>query len=161
MFIRTFAIAAAAATFSLAGLAQVRAGHAGHHPPAAASAADSMPMPGQADAMAHMDEHMKAMQEMHEKMAQAQTPEERSALIAEQMKAMQDGIAMMDKDALLAMGANGMPVKGKGGVRGKPPNMSMRQAMLEKRMDMMQSMMQMMMDHMQQPAQMGAPSDVK
>ena len=152
MFLRSFTIAAATATFALAGLAQAPANHAAHHPQSAVSTADGMPMAGQADAMVHMDEHRKAMQEMHKKMAQAKTPEERSALMAEHMKAMQDEIAMMDKDAMPMMGANGMPMKG------KPPNMAMRQAMLEKRMDMMQSMKQMMMDHMQQHAQLASPA---
>ncbi len=38
---------------------------------------------------------MKAMQQMHDKMLAAKTPEERNALIAEQMKLMQDGMNMM------------------------------------------------------------------
>jgi hypothetical protein len=51
MFLRTFAIAATAAAFCLAGYAQSPAGHAAHHPKAAASAAGGMPMAGQAEAM--------------------------------------------------------------------------------------------------------------
>ena len=102
--------------------------------------------------MAHMDEHMKAMQEMHEKMAQAKTPEERSALMADHMKVMQDGMAMMAKD--------GMPMMGKGAMKGKAGNMAMRQTMMEKRMDMMQSMMQMMMDQMH-TRQMAGPGAAK
>jgi hypothetical protein len=146
--LRLAAIAATVATFSLAGFAAPAPGdHAAHHPQAAASAASGMPMADRAG----MDAQMKAMHEMHEKMAQATTPEERSALMTEHMKAMQDGMAMMDKDA--------MPKMGKGAMKGKPPNMAMRQAMMEKRMDMMQSMMQMMMmDHMQQHAQMAGPA---
>jgi hypothetical protein len=35
------------------------------------------------------------MQEMHEKMMAARTPAERQALMADHMKAMQDGMAMM------------------------------------------------------------------
>ena len=151
MFLRTFAIAVTAATFSLAGLAQAPARHGAHHPQAAASAAGGMSMAGQADAMAHMDEQMKAMHEMHEKMMQAGTPEERSALMADHMKAMQDGMAMM--------GTDGMAMMGKGAMKGKAGNMAMRQAMMEKRMDMMQSMMKMMMDQMQQ--QMAAPGATK
>lgn len=41
------------------------------------------------DRMAMMEQHMKAMQEMHEKCIQASTPEERRALVAEHMKQMQ------------------------------------------------------------------------
>ncbi len=37
-----------------------------------------------------------AMREMHEKMMNAKSPNERSNLMAEHMKAMRDGMAMMD-----------------------------------------------------------------
>ncbi len=82
-------------------------------------------------------EQMKAMQEMHDKMLAAKTPEERNALMAEQMKLMHNGMSMMG-----GMGGGGM-------MRGKPGDMAARQGMMEQRMDMMQSMMQMMMDRMQ------------
>jgi hypothetical protein len=148
--LRTIAIAAAAAAFSLAGLAQAPVDHSAHHPEKAASAAGGMPMAGGA-AMAGMEEQMKTMQEMHEKMMQAKTPEERSALMAEHMKVMQDGMAMMDKGAMM----------NKAAMKGKAGSTAARQAMMEKRMDMMQSMMQMMMDQMQQREQMAAPSVAK
>lgn len=151
MSLRTIAITVATATFALTAFAQAP-GHTAHHPQAAASAAGGMPMADRA-AMTGMDEHMKAMHEMHEKMAQAKTPEERSALMAEHMKVMQEGMAMMGKD--------GMPMMGKGAMKGKAGNMATRQAMMEKRMDMMQSMMQMMMDQMQQNAQTAAPGAAK
>jgi hypothetical protein len=91
-----------------------------------------------------MGEHMKRMHEMHEKMMQASTPEERSALMSEHMKLMQDGMAMMG-----GMGAGGMRCQG--GKPGKGPmhdNMAAHHEMMEKRMEMMQSMMQMMLDRM-------------
>lgn len=47
--------------------------------------------------MAKMDEHMKSMQAMHEKMMAAKTPEERQALMDEHMKLMQDGMGMMQQ----------------------------------------------------------------
>ena len=47
---------------------------------------------------------MKMMQEMHQKMMAAKTPQERQALMAEHMKAMQDGLSMMCE-----MGAPGAP----------------------------------------------------
>lgn len=81
--------------------------------------------------MAMMDKHMKAMQAMHEKLANAKTPAEREALMAEHMKLMQEGMSMM----------GGMAPT-------KAPTAAARQQMMEKRMDMMQSMMQMMMDRM-------------
>ncbi len=95
---------------------------------------------GNVDQMAAMEKQMKAMREMHEKMTNAKTPEDRNALMADQMKTMQDGMSMM------MMGNTGM-----GGMQGQksvPGNMNERQKMMEKRMDMMQSMMQMMMDRM-------------
>ena len=46
--------------------------------------------------MVAVDQHMKIMpQTMHEKFLAAKTPEERQALMAEHMKLMQDGMAMM------------------------------------------------------------------
>jgi hypothetical protein len=87
--------------------------------------APPMPMSGR---MAMMDEHMKAMHAMHDKLAKTRTPEERKALMNEHAKLMRDGMAMMD-----AMG-------------GPQGDMAVRQQMMEKRMDMMQSMMEMMMD---------------
>jgi hypothetical protein len=101
--------------------------------------------PGGAGKMAAMDNKMKTMHEMHEKMMNAKTPEEKKALMAEHMKTMQDGMAMMSM-----MGGAGMA-----GMQGKKPmpgNMKQRQLMMEKRMEMMETMMQMMMDRMPPPA---------
>ena len=145
--LRTISIAAAAATFGLVGCAQTPVDHAVHHPDATASAAGSaLPMGGAGGPMAHMDQHMKAMREMHEKMKRASTPEEKSALMAEHMKLMQDGMAMMS-----GMGPAAMD--GMDGMKDKAPmsgDMAMHGQMMEKRMEMMQSMMQMMMDRMPQ-----------
>jgi hypothetical protein len=91
--------------------------------------------------MAAMDSQIKAMRELHEKLLSAKTPEERNALMAAQMKTMQDGMASMNM-----MGGSGM-----GGMQGGKPmpgDMNQRQQMMEKRMEMMQSMMQMMMDRL-------------
>jgi len=60
--------------------------------------------------MAKMDEHMKAMQAMHERMVAAKTSEEWKALMDEHMKLMQDGMAMMQQ-----MGAG---MQGMGGMQG-------------------------------------------
>ncbi|MBX9610996.1 MAG: hypothetical protein K2X51_05160 [Burkholderiales bacterium] len=83
-----------------------------------------------------MDAQMQTMREMHDKMLAAKTPEERNALMTEQMKIMQNSMGMM----------GGM---GPGAMKGKPGDMAARQGMMEQRMEMMQSMMQMMMDRMQ------------
>src|SRR5690349_4273211 len=63
--------------------------HAAHHPPGTAAAPQATPTPGQMDSM------MKSMQEMHDKVVAAKTPEERAKLMQEHMKIMQDGMAMM------------------------------------------------------------------
>ena len=96
------------------------------------------------DPMAKMDAHMKIMQGIHEKMMSAKTPEERSQLMAEHMKAMRDGMAMME--GMSGGGMGGM--HGMGGMKGMTGDMAARHQMMEKRMAMMQTMMKMMMDRM-------------
>jgi len=58
--------------------------HALHHPPA-----------GAASTAMKSDQQMARMREMHQKMMGAKTPQERQALMAEHMKAMQGGMSMM------------------------------------------------------------------
>ncbi|MDO8373563.1 MAG: hypothetical protein Q7J71_00345 [Polaromonas sp.] len=101
----------------------------------------SPPSMAASDQMARMDVQMKTMQGMHEKMLNAKTAEERNKLMAEHMKTMQDGMAMMDRTS--GAGIGGM--KGMPGMGGDP---DARQQMMEKRMEMMQTMMKMMMDRM-------------
>ncbi len=118
--------------------AQTWAASHGHaHPPAgAASAPAAKSMPSKSNtAMAGMDAQMKSMQEMRDKMMAAKTPEERSTLMAEHMKTMKDGMAMM----------SGMSSGGMAGMQG---DMAGRHQMMGKRMEMMESMMQMMMDRL-------------
>ncbi len=89
--------------------------------------------------MTRMDAHISSMQEMRRKMMAARTPEERNALMAEHMKTMREGMAMMN-----AMSSGGM-----GGMKGAmAPDMAMHHQMMEKRMAMMGEMMQMMMDRL-------------
>ena len=107
-------------------------------PPMGAASASSMATP---DHMARMDAQMKTMQGMHDKMVAAKTPEERSKLMAEHMKAMQDGMKMMD-------GMSGAGMGDMKGMQGMTGEMGARQQMMEKRMEMMQTMMKMMMDRM-------------
>ena len=60
------------------------------------------------DRMAAMDLQMKTMHEMHQKMTNAKTPEESQALMADHMKAMQGGMAMMkEMHGMHAMGGMG------------------------------------------------------
>jgi hypothetical protein len=96
----------------------------------------SMPMTAQ------MDEHMKKMQALHEKMMSAVTPEERQKAMDEARKEMQDGMAMMKP----MMQAGGMMGGGMMAQKGKPADADAQMQMMGKRMDMMQMMMQMMMD---------------
>ncbi len=104
--------------------------------PMGTASANSMATP---DHMASMDAQMKAMQAMHDKMVSAKTPQERSKLMAEHMKAMQDGMAMMGDMSSAGMG----DMKGMPGMTG---DMGAHHKMMAKRMEMMQMMMQMMMD---------------
>ena len=97
-----------------------------------------------------MQDRMKAMREMHDKMMKAKTPEERQALMAEHMKTMQDGMQMMK-----GMGG-GMGAMGGMDAKGMPADLAQRQRMMEARMDMMQMMMDMMMQRM--PAAGAAPA---
>ncbi|MEO6078888.1 MAG: hypothetical protein ABIQ86_03810 [Steroidobacteraceae bacterium] len=102
--------------------------HAAHHPAGVAPA----PTVG----AAKIDQQMKTMQQMHEKMMAAKTPGERAALMPNHMKAMRDGMAMMGQ--MRAGMSAGMPMGD----------------MMYRHMEMMETMMQMMMDQqgMQTPA---------
>lgn len=104
--------------------------HSAHHPAGSAAAAQ---------APAGYDQQMKMMQEMHRKMAEAKTPDERAALMRDHMKTMQDGMAMMGQMR------GGMMGGGMGMGDGKA-TMPMDPAAMKRRMDMMEMMMQMMMD---------------
>lgn len=122
------ALAALGSSLALAGCATgtMPEEHAAHHPPGATAAAPATPTPGQMDSM------MKSMQETHDKMMAAKTPEERGQLMQEHMKLMQAGMAMM-----------GRMRGGKGGMGG---GMAMGPEMMGRRMDMMEMMMKMMVD---------------
>ena len=104
--------------------------------PMGTASADSMAPP---DRMAKMDAQMQAMQAIHEKMKNAKTPQERGKLMAEHMKAMQDGMAMMGD--MPSAGMDNMK-----GMQGMTGDMGTHHTMMSKRMAMMQMMMQMMMD---------------
>lgn len=136
-------LAAVMASASLGACAQTtEAEHAQHHPGAAASAPmavqPAVQPPGPRPAMnpeqtAAMDKHMTAMQETHQKMMSARTPEERQGAMAEHMKLMHDGAMPMMK-----MG---------GDAKGMQCGMG-NNAMLEQRMAHMESMMQTMMERL-------------
>jgi hypothetical protein len=114
--------------------------HKVHHPAGSASSpAAKAPSGKPSPQIARMDTQIKAMGAMHDKMMAAKTPEERNALMAAHMQAMQDGMTMMN--GMAASGAGGM----KGGMQG---DMAAHHQMMEKRMEMMQATMQMMMDRL-------------
>jgi hypothetical protein len=109
---------------------------------------------GSSGSMAAMDPRMKTMQEMHQKMMDAKTPADRQALMADHMKAMQGGMAMMKgmhgAGGMGAMASPGAaaPMTGMGEGKGKPADMAKRHQMMADHMAMMQMMMEMMADRM-------------
>jgi len=109
--------------------------------PMRAGPAEGMATP---ERMAAMDAQMKTMHEMHTRMSNAKTPEERQALMADHMKAMQGGMRMM----------KGMPGMGAmAGPSGMPPDMAQHHRMMGHHTAMMQMMMDMMQQRM--PASAG------
>ncbi len=117
--------AAVALTFALPPIAyavDTPEDHAAHHP------ANAPPAP----TAPQVDAQMKCMQDMHQQMQAATTPEQRAALMKDHMAAMQGGMAMM------AQMKSGTP-HGAG-------KQSMGNGSMNERMDMMEMMMQMMMD---------------
>ncbi len=117
--------------------------HAAHHPAAAAS----QPAP---DA-GKLSEQMSRMQEMHQKMQAAKTPEERAALMKEHLQVMRSGMAMMGQmPGCMSMHGPGMgepPNRTKGARKPMPRDgMGAEHDAMHHRMDMMEMMMQMMLD---------------
>ena len=110
--------------------------------PMGAAPANSMASP---ERMAAMDAQMKTMHDMHIKMMNAKTPEERQALMADHMKAMQGGMAMM-KGMSGMSGMSGMGAMA--GQPGAPADMAQHQKMMSQHMAMMQMMMDMMQQRM-------------
>ena len=98
---------------------------------------------GAPTSMASMEPRMKAMQDMHQKMMDAKTATERQALMADHMKAMQGGMAMMKE---MHGGMQGMGGMGEGKVM--PAEMAKRHQMMTDHMASMQMMMNMMSDRM-------------
>ena len=124
--------------------------HTEHHPEAPAAVAPAPDMGAKVPPQA-MQKQIQAMKAMHEKMVNAKTPEERSALMAEHMQTMRDGMGMMQKMGQSGgMGGMGGMGASKGG-KAMACDMNESHRMMGMRMEMMESMMQMMMDRMQSP----------
>ena len=144
--VRPLSLALALVTVAATSSAAQHDQHKGHHPAGSASAPASKATLSKANPqIARMETQMKAMGAMRDKMMAAKTPEERSALMAEHMKVMQDGMTMMN--AMSAPGASGTGGMGgmKGGMQG---DMAAHHQMMEKRMEIMQATMQMVMDRL-------------
>lgn len=141
------AIATGAALFGLIGCAQTPVDQGGRPPdPAAFAASGAMPPGEPGTAMAQMDEHIKAMREVHLRIMRAKTAQERSTVMAEHMKHMQDGLAMMRSMERGGMGAGAKDtMKDMGPMTGEHAK---RHAFMEKKMEMMEGMSEMMMDRM-------------
>lgn len=92
-----------------------------------------------------MDERMRRMQALHDRMTSAATPEERQKVMHEQRKEMQACIAMM-KPMMQGGATMGGMDAGMTGQKGRPADANAQMQMMQKRMDMMQMMMQTMLD---------------
>ena len=87
------------------------------------------------------------MQDMHQKMMSAKTPSERQALMADHMKAMQGGVAMMkEMHGGMRGGIPGMSGMGEG--KAMPADMAKRHQMMTNHMASMQMMMDIKSDRM-------------
>jgi hypothetical protein len=93
--------------------------------------------------MAAMEPRMKAMKDMHHKMMAAKSPAERQSMMADHMKAMQEGMAMMKEKHGSMQGMAGMDHS-----KGMPAGMAQRHQMMTEHMAMMQMMMDMMAQRM-------------
>lgn len=146
-------------TFVALSAAALLAACAGPGATTAPLAASGMAHPhkGPHAAMSAPDPRMKAMQEMHQKMMNAKTPAERQALMADHMKAAQDGMAMMrEMHAMHHRGAMGpmgsasgaAPMAGMGMGKGMSHDPAKHHHAMSDHMEMMQMMMDMMVDRM-------------
>ncbi len=116
-------------TASLAALGTLIACAATPTAPPPAAGAGRMANPGH---RAAMQAQMSTMNDMHARMQDAKTPEERAALMAEHMRAMQGGMGMMRR-----MGAMEQPMT-------MPAEMAAHHDMMKQHMAMMHKMMDMM-----------------
>ena len=110
--------------------------------------------------MGQMDAHMRRMQELRAKLADAKTPEEGQKLMDDQRQEMHQGMAMMQ-----GMSTDGSMMGGTGpGMKshtGKPADQNMQMQMIERRLDMMQAMMQTMLDQQSAPEKSPLPAPVR
>ena len=121
----------------------------GNAPTAAAIQAAPMQTP----AAEAFNRQLQAMDAMHKKIQAARTPAKRAALLGEQTKLMQSGMAMMGQMRSAApAGAEGIPAMG---------DMMGMYMQMERRMAMTEQMVQMMMDRLPPPAPAPVPAGAK
>ncbi len=144
-------VGAAALSLTCIAAAQTAADHTQHHPaPASAAAPAATPPTEQAPTampqmQQHMREHMVTMQTLHKRFAAAQTPAEREALMADHMKAMQEGMdRRKHRSGMGGLGSRG----GKARAGAAPMDPAQHQPSMELCMGMMQNMMDMMAQRM-------------
>ncbi len=135
---KALAVALTIGLASFAATSQNTADHSQHTAGASAPAAQPSVNAATEPQVSVMDKHLQHMRDLSNKMAEAKTPQERQALMAEHKKAMHEGMKMMGAHSAQTGRTE--------------PDMKQHHAMMEKRMEMMQTMMQMMMDHMHTPA---------
>jgi hypothetical protein len=141
---RSFAVAVGAVALLAAGMPLAQDTKAPASKPGV-TATQSKPSMSMSSEMGQMDEHMKKMQALHDRMMSAATPEERQKAMEEQRKEMQSGMAMMNQ--MMPGGAmRGEMGRRMMGPQGEPADANAKMQMMQKRMDMMQMMMQTLMD---------------
>jgi len=103
--------------------------------------------PQKAQRDAAMDAQIAHLRALHERLSRAKTPEDRQALMTEQVKVMQETMAMM-RNMHAAQGQGGMHGGMDMGQGDMPEQMGMNHGMMVQHMELMQEMMQTMVDHM-------------
>jgi hypothetical protein len=148
IFIALSALAWTPLAFS-AGPQQGGPAHDHSHGQATAATPQKPQNPQAAQRDAAVDAQIAHLRALHERLSRAKTPEERQALMAEQVKVMQESMAMM-RTMHAAMAQGGM----KGGMQGgmgqgdMSEHMGMHHDMMVQHMELMQELMQTMVDHM-------------
>lgn len=141
---RSFAVAVGAVALLAAGTPLAQDTKPPTSQPGAATTQSGLSM-SMGSQMGQMDEHMRKMRALHDKLMGATTPEERQEAMEEQRREMQSGMAMMNQ--MMPGGAmTGDMGRGMMGPQGEPADANAKMQMMQKRMDMMQMMMQTMLD---------------
>ena len=115
---KSLAVVVGTAVLLVAGMPWAQVAKAPASNPGAAATQSGSPL-NTGSPMGQMDEHMKKMQALHDKMMSAGTPEERQKVMDEQRKEMQSGMAMMNQ----MMPGGGMMGNMGGGMMGQRANL--------------------------------------